>query len=101
MTIARALARRNDIILLDDTLSSVDTQTEERIIQNLRNFGEGRTSIIVSHRISSVKDADQIIVLNENGEISETGNHDELIKCDGFYARLYKQQILEEKIDNF
>lgn len=100
MTIARALARKNDIVLLDDTLSSVDTQTEERVIQNLRSFGEGRTNIIVSHRISAVKDADMIVVLDEDGRVVERGRHEDLLMTGGFYARLYRQQMLEQKIQH-
>ncbi len=98
MTIARAMARDSSILILDDTLSSVDTDTEEKIIKNLRSYGKGRTNIIVSHRISSVKDADKIIVLI-NGEVVERGSHEQLLRNKGFYYRLYEQQRLQEKIE--
>lgn len=98
MTIARALARKTEILMLDDTLSSVDTHTEGRIINNLKKFIKKRTNIIVSHRISSVKEADNIIVLMD-GKIKEQGTHSELLAKEGFYYKLYQQQILKENIE--
>lgn len=96
--IARAIIREPDILLLDDALSAVDTQTEERILRSLREVRKGRSVVIVSHRVSSVKDADQIIVL-EQGRIIERGTHDELIEAGGYYADLYRRQTLEEEIE--
>lgn len=95
--IARALIRRPKILILDDALSSVDTYTEEKILTHLRRIMRGRTSLIVSHRVSTVKDADLIIVL-EDGRIAERGTHDELITRGGLYAELYEKQLLEEEL---
>jgi ATP-binding cassette subfamily B multidrug efflux pump len=96
-TIARALALEPQILILDDSLSNVDTDTEERILQNLREIRRGRTTLVVSHRISTVRDADQIIVL-QNGAIVERGNHASLMALGGFYAELYQKQLLEEEL---
>src|SRR5882724_975788 len=95
--IARALIRRPKILILDDALSSVDTYTEENILTHLRRIMVGRTSLIVSHRVSTVKDADLIVVL-EDGGIAERGTHDSLIARGGIYAELYEKQLLEEEL---
>ncbi|MEK6407834.1 MAG: ABC transporter ATP-binding protein [Acidobacteriota bacterium] len=95
--IARALIRRPRILILDDALSSVDTYTEEKILGHLRRIMGGRTSLIVSHRVSTVKDADLIVVL-EDGRIAERGTHDSLIARGGLYAELYAKQLLEEEL---
>jgi ATP-binding cassette subfamily B multidrug efflux pump len=97
-SIARAVMRNPKILILDDALSAVDTYTEEEILKRLRNVMKNRTSIIISHRISTVKDADMIVVLN-NGEIAERGNHDELVALGGIYADLYEKQLLEEELE--
>jgi ATP-binding cassette, subfamily B, multidrug efflux pump len=95
--IARALIRRPRILILDDALSSVDTYTEEKILGHLRRIMSGRTSLIVSHRVSTVKDADLIVVLDD-GRIAERGTHDSLIARGGLYAELYEKQLLEEEL---
>lgn len=95
--IARAILRNPRILILDDSLSAVDTYTEEKILNNLKSVRENRTTLIVSHRISTVKDADIICVL-ANGKIIERGKHDELIKLNGEYAELYRLQLLEEEL---
>jgi ATP-binding cassette subfamily B multidrug efflux pump len=98
-SIARAVMRDPKILILDDALSAVDTYTEEEILRRLRTVMRGRTSIIISHRISTVKDADQIVVLNE-GAIAERGDHDALIALGGIYAELHEKQLLEEELEN-
>ena len=95
--IARAVLREPRILILDDALSSVDTYTEEKILTKLRGVMRGRTSLIVSHRISTVRDADLICVLDE-GRIIERGTHDELLSLGGEYAALYERQLLEEEL---
>ena len=95
--IARALVRDPRILVLDDALSSVDTYTEERILNQLRQVMRGRTTIFISHRVSTVRNADQIAVLHE-GQIVELGTHDELIARDGYYTGLYNKQLLEEEL---
>jgi ATP-binding cassette subfamily B protein len=97
-SIARAVMRRPRILILDDALSAVDTYTEEQILTGLRNVMNERTSIIISHRISTVKDADQIIVLDQ-GKIAERGTHDELVALGGIYAELHRKQLLEEELE--
>jgi ATP-binding cassette subfamily B protein len=95
--IARALLRRPAILILDDALASVDTYTEERILGGLRDYTAASTTILISHRVSTVRNADQIAVLN-HGQIVELGRHDELLALDGYYASLYQKQQLEEEL---
>jgi ATP-binding cassette subfamily B protein len=95
--IARAVVTDPRILILDDALSAVDTYTEEEILSRLRGVMKERTSIIISHRISTVRDADEIVVLDD-GRLVEKGKHEELIRLGGFYAELYKKQLLEEEL---
>lgn len=95
--IARALYVDPRILILDDALAAVDTQTEEEILSGLRAFRRGRTTVIVSHRISTVRDADHIIVL-DRGRIVEEGTHDDLVVRNGTYAELHRQQLLEDEL---
>ena len=95
--IARALIRNPRILILDDALSSVDTYTEERILNHLREMMQGRTTIFISHRVSTVRAADQIAVLH-GGSIVEIGTHEELLSLNGYYADLYNKQLLEEEL---
>lgn len=95
--IARAIIRKPKILILDEALSAVDTYTEEEILRGLREVMKERTSIIISHRISTVKDADLIVVLDD-GIIAESGTHDDLVLQNGIYADLYNRQLLEEEL---
>ncbi len=98
VSIARALAKEKNILIMDDSLSAVDTETEEKILQNLNRDERGTSKIIISHRVSTIKDADEILFI-EDGAIVERGTHDELIKLNGRYNKLYEDQLLEQKIN--
>jgi len=95
--IARALIRNPKILILDDALSSVDTHTEDKILNHLRDVMRGRTTIFISHRVSTVRNADRIAVLH-GGRIVEIGTHDELLALNGYYCDLYNKQLLEEEL---
>ena len=98
VSIARALAKEKNVLIMDDSLSAVDTQTEEKILKNLSQ-DEGHVSkIIISHRVSTIQDADEILFI-EDGAIVERGTHDELVKLGGRYEKLYEDQLLEQKIN--
>ncbi|TNE82392.1 MAG: ABC transporter ATP-binding protein [Bacteroidetes bacterium] len=96
VAIARAIVKNPEILILDDCLSAVDTRTEAEILGNFRKVFSDKTVLIISHRVSSVKDADEIIVLEE-GEVLERGKHDELVKNQGAYAQLFEKQSLQEE----
>jgi ATP-binding cassette subfamily B protein len=95
--IARAIIRSPRILVLDDALSSVDTHTEDKILNQLRDLMVGRTTIFISHRVSTVRNADLIVVLH-GGRIVERGTHDKLLTLNGYYANLYQKQLLEEEL---
>ncbi|WP_458626774.1 ABC transporter ATP-binding protein [Winogradskyella sp. PC D3.3] len=97
VSIARAIIKKPEILLFDDCLSAVDTETEEKILKNLVKITEGKTTIIVSHRVSSAKNADKIIVLDD-GIVIESGNHESLINKDGYYKELYNKQHSEKEM---
>jgi len=97
VSIARAIIKKPDILLFDDCLSAVDTETEEKILKNLVKLTKDKTTIIVTHRVSSAKNADQIIVL-EDGKVIENGNHESLINTDGYYKELYNKQLSEKEM---
>jgi len=97
VSIARAIIKKPDILLFDDCLSAVDTETEEKILKNLVKLTKDKTTIIVSHRVSSAKNADKIIVL-EDGKVIQTGSHESLINTDGYYKELYTKQLSEKEM---
>ena len=96
--LARAVVRNPRILVLDDALSSVDTDTEERILRSLKEVTRERTTVLISHRVSTVRHADQIIVLRD-GRVVERGTHDELLAQGGYYEELYQKQLLEEELE--
>jgi ATP-binding cassette subfamily B protein len=98
VSIARALIKEAEILLLDDCLSAVDTETEEQILSNLLDFCQNKTTLIVSHRVSSAKNADHIIIL-EDGQIIEQGTHNQLVNQNGYYADLYAKQLSEKDLN--
>ncbi len=95
ISIARAIAKEPKVLIFDDCLSAIDTETEEKILNNLKRLIDQRTTLIISHRVSSVKHADRILVLDD-GVIIEQGRHDELMQKDGYYRNMYEQQLTEE-----
>ncbi len=96
--ISRAVIRDPRILILDDALSSVDTQTEERILSHLTDVMAGRTTLLISHRVSTIQNADEIVVLHD-GEIVERGRHDQLLALNGYYTELYNRQLIEEELE--
>ncbi|QUH21169.1 ABC transporter ATP-binding protein [Alkaliphilus sp. B6464] len=98
-SIARALIKKPQILIFDDSLSAVDTDTEEKILQGLKDEMKNKTTILIAHRISTIKDCNEIIVLDE-GKIVEKGNHIQLLQSKGLYYEFYQKQLLEEKIYN-
>ena len=97
VSIARAIVKSPSILIFDDCLSAVDTETEEKILSNLNKFSKNKTTFIISHRVSSAKNADKIIILNK-GIIEQEGTHNQLINIDGYYKELYDQQLLEKDL---
>ncbi len=96
--ISRAVIRDPRILILDDALSSVDTYTEEKILRQLTQVMSGRTTLLISHRVSTIRNADEIVVLHD-GEIAERGTHDELLALNGHYTELYNKQLIEEELE--
>jgi ATP-binding cassette subfamily B multidrug efflux pump len=96
--IARAVVRDPRILILDDALSSVDTQTEEKILSRLAGVMRGRTTLLISHRVSTIRNADEIVVLHD-GQIVERGTHEELLGLNGYYTELYNKQLIEEELE--
>ena len=97
VSIARAIIKDPEILLLDDCLSAVDTETEEQILNNLLEISKDKTTIIVSHRVSSAKNADKIIILDE-GRIIQQGSHNQLVNQEGYYKELYYKQLSEKEV---
>jgi len=97
--IARAIARRPEILILDDILSAVDTQTEDEIMRKLKPVMDDRTTLFISHRVSTLRHADNIIVI-ENGQITQYGTHQDLINSPGYYSDLQQKQNLQKKLEN-
>jgi ATP-binding cassette subfamily B protein len=97
VSIARAIIKNPAILLFDDCLSAVDTETEETILSNLFDICKDKTTIIVSHRVSSAKNADKIIIL-EDGRIIQQGSHNQLINQEGYYSSLYLKQLSEKEL---
>ena len=98
ISIARALIKKPKILILDDCLSAVDTETENRILERLQEKSSDQTTVIVSHRISTIRNAEKIIVIDQ-GEMIEEGSHESLLKNKGFYFDMYQQQLSEESND--
>ena len=98
--IARALARDARVLILDDCLSAVDTETEGELLQGLRDAGDARTVLVAAHRLSTVAHADQVLVLSEDGEVSDHGTHQELASRPGWYQETWQRQQAEEALED-
>ena len=97
--IARAIARNPRVLILDDSLSAVDTETENQLLDNLRSTGRGRTVVLSAHRLSSVAEADQILVLDRNGHVEDRGSHEELLGRKGWYRSTWRRQQAQEELE--